>query len=205
VKIDNIILCDAFAQLSEFFKEPTAEFVADVESGRLRSFFEDVFAALEIDAAALEGLSVKGDVYAKLKEDYRKLFIGPLPPYILPVESVYKRWSNDPDCKLSIAAEKGYLMGDPAMDMIKRYQADGVVIPDKYSSMPDHVALELEYMAYLCRNGNVERQRAFYATHLCWMDDLAKDIKKSDISRFYSTGAEITALIVRFTTWRHSA
>lgn len=62
--------------------------------------------------------------------------------------------SDDPECKLPIAGEKGYLMGDPSIDMIKRYQAYGIVIPDKYSSMPDHLTLaslsllEMNYLGY---------------------------------------------------------
>ncbi|MEW6410044.1 MAG: molecular chaperone TorD family protein [Nitrospirota bacterium] len=189
---------DIYAQLSEFFKEPTEEFADDVASGRLLNFFNEVFSILGLDASLLTGLSISGNVYTLLKDEYRKLFIGPIPPYIVPVESVYKRWSDDPGCKLAIAGEKGYLMGDPAIDMIKRYQANGIVIPDKYSSMPDHIALELEYMSYLCNNASKREQREFLETHLDWIDSLSEDINMVDKGGFYSTAIQITEKMGRF-------
>ncbi len=195
--MNKVFLANLYAQLSEFFKEPTEEFADDVASGRLLDYFNEVFWVIGLDTSLLSGISINSDVYTILKEEYRRLFSGPLPPYIVPVESVYKRWSNDPDCKLSIAAEKGYLMGDPAMDMIRRYQAHGIVIPDKYSSMPDHIALEMEYMAFLCINGDIEEQMEFLGSHLNWIDELAKEIKNFEQgSKFYSAGAEITVLII---------
>ncbi len=194
----KILPADIFAQLSEFFKEPTEEFAEDVSSGRLLEFFQTVFESFGIDdTPVLDGVKVEGDVFTVLKEEYKRLFVGPLPLYIVPVESVYKVWTSDPECKLPIAAEKGYLMGDPAIDMIKRYQEQGIVIPDKYSSMPDHIALELEYMAFLLTNGDEENQKEFMASHLDWLDELAEDIKNFKMgSSFYSAGAEVTALIV---------
>lgn len=188
---------ELFAQLSEFFKEPTEEFADDVASGRLLGYFKKVFSELDLDTSCLSGLSISGDVYNSLREEYRRLFEGHMPPYIVPVESVYKRWSNDPECKLPIAGEKGYFMGDSAMDMIKRYQAHDIVIPDKYVSMPDHIALELEYMAFLCIKGDIEEQKEFLVSHLNWTDGLTKDIKNFEQgSKFYSAGAEITSLMI---------
>ena len=111
--LDKTFWADIYSQLSEFFKEPTEEFAGDIKSGRLLNYFRDVFPSLGLDVSKLEGLSIGGDVYAKLCEEYKRLFVGPLPPYIVPVESVYKKWTNDPECKLPIAGEKGYLMGDP--------------------------------------------------------------------------------------------
>ncbi len=187
---------DIYAQLSEFFKEPTEEFADDVTSGRLLNFFNEAFSHLGLDTSLLSGISMNGDVYTILKDEYRRLFIGPTPPYIVPVESVYKKWSDDPGCKLAIAGEKGYLMGDPAIDMIKRYQANGIVIPDKYSSMPDHIALELEYMSYLCNNASKREQREFLETHLDWIDSLSDDINKSDKEGFYSTAIQLTKFFI---------
>jgi TorA maturation chaperone TorD len=82
------------------------------------------------------------------------------------------------------------------MDMIRRYQAHDIVIPDRYVSMPDHIALEMEYMAFLCINGDIEEQMEFLGSHLNWIDELAKEIKNFEQgSKFYSAGAGITALI----------
>lgn len=194
---DRILLADLFSQLSEFFKEPTRGFAEDVASGMLFGFFRKSLAESGIDQSLLRGLLLQGNVYATLMEEYRRLFLGPLPPYITPVESVYKRWTDDPECKLPIANEKGYLMGDPAIDMITRYQANGIVIPDKYSSMPDHIALELEYMAFLCDNASEKEQKEFLRSHLDWIVELADDIKHvAAEGGFYCTAAEVASRII---------
>ena len=193
------LLSDIYAQLSEFFKEPAKEFAGDVASGRLFDYFTDVFSILGLDSAPLEGLAVDGDAHAVLKDEYRKLFLGPLPPYIVPVESVYKRWSNDPSCTLPIAVEKGYFMGDPAMDMINRYQADGLVIRDAYASMPDHIALELEYMAFLLRSKDDEEAGKFLSGHLDWIGELARDIASlGGRGGFYCAVGEIALTVISF-------
>ncbi|MEK6672338.1 MAG: molecular chaperone TorD family protein [Nitrospirota bacterium] len=197
---NNLFLSEIYAQLSELFKEPTQEFADDVASGRLLRFFEDHFLVLGLDLPLIERLSKGGDAYSRLKDEYRRLFLGPMPPYLVPVESVYKKWANDPECSLPLAGAKGYLMGDPAIDMIKRYQAHGIVIPDKYSSMPDHIALELEYMSFLCNNEYEEEQRDFIHSHLDWIDDLKDDIYKTGQSGFYTTAIHITSAFVSFSS-----
>ena len=195
--LDKTFWADIYSQLSEFFKEPTQEFAGDIASGRLHDYFKEIFSSLGHEPSLIAGLSISGDVYAILKEEYKRLFAGPLPPYIVPVESVYKKWTNDPECKLPIAGEKGYLMGDPAIDMIKRYQTDGIVIPEKYSSMPDHITLELEYMSFLFIDGGINEQKEFLTSHLDWVGKLAKDIEVfMENKGFYSAVAEITVLIV---------
>ncbi|RJQ39727.1 MAG: hypothetical protein C4550_04885 [Nitrospiraceae bacterium] len=194
--LDKTFWADIYSQLSEVFKEPTREFADDVASGRLPNYFKEIFSKLGNDSSLIAGLSISGDVYTKLCDEYKRLFAGPLPPYIVPVESVYRKWTNDPECKLPIAGEKGYLMGDPAIDMIKCYQAHNIVIPEKYSSMPDHIALELEYMSFLCRNADIENQREFISNHLDWADELAMDIRNLSGNNFYSLCAKITAFII---------
>lgn len=189
---DKILWADVFGQLSEFFKEPDAEFADDVASGRLFRFFKRHLHRCSFDDTLLDALLLKGDVYAILGEEYRRLFSGPMPPYIVPVESVYKRWTNDPECRLPMASEKGYLMGDPAIDMMKRYQTHGIVIPGKYSSMPDHIALELEYASFLCVNDSAGKQKEFIDSHLDWIADLAADVKSMAAEGgFYCSAAEI--------------
>lgn len=192
---DNRLRADIYAQLSEFFKEPTEEFAGEVAAGKLLYYFEKAFSDLEIDASVLSGLSVNDDVYASLKDEYRRLFLGHMPPYIVPVESVYKKWTNDPECKLSIAGEKGYLMSDSAIDMINRYRASEIVIPEKYSSMPDHLSLELEYMSFLCSNASKREQQEFLNKHLDWIDNLLEDSKNYK-ENFYSTAIKITASLI---------
>lgn len=190
---DNALWADLFSQLSEFFKEPSREFADDVASGRLLWFFKGHGHLCLQDDGLLNGLMLGDDAYGTLSEEYRRLFFGPMPPYIVPVESVYKRWTNDPECGLPMASERGYLMGDPAIDMTRRYLAHGIALPEKYSSMPDHIALELEYASFLCSNDSAEGQREFVFSHLDWVADFADDVKSlAAAGGFYCSAAEIT-------------
>ncbi|MDP2825465.1 MAG: molecular chaperone TorD family protein [Sulfuritalea sp.] len=192
----NAFWSGIYAQLSEFFKEPSADFAEDVASGRLARFFEERCISLALDPASCKGLAPAGDVAASLAGEYRRLFRGPLPPYIIPVESVYKKWASDPDCHLPIAQEKGLLMGDSAVDMLRRYREEGIALPDEFSSMPDHVALELEYLSLLSLRGDEDAGREFLARHMDWLDDLVRDIEAAGAGDFYSRGARITRDIV---------
>lgn len=185
-----------YAQLSEFFKEPSADFAEDVASGRLARFFEERCISLALDPASCRGLTPAGDVATGLAGEYRRIFRGPLPPYVIPVESVFKKWASAPDCHLPIAQEKGLLMGDSAMDMLRRYREEGIAVPDEFSSMPDHVALELEYLSMLSLCGDEDACREFLAQHMDWIDDLVAEIESMGSPGFYHCAALLTRAIV---------
>ncbi len=198
---DNTFRSDICAQLSEFFKEPSTGFVEDVASGRLALFFDERLRLLGLDPAPSRGLVVaEGDVRAQLDAEYRRLFLGPMPPYIVPVESIYKKWAADPGCHLPLAQEKGYLMGDPAVDMMRRYRAEGIEIPEALSSMPDHVALLLEYLSRLLLGNDENACQEFLARHLDWLDDLSRDIEVASAEGghggVYAAGAGIARAMI---------
>lgn len=186
-----------YAQLSEFFKEPSAGFAEDVATGRLTAFFKGQLCRLGLDSALAEGLSADGDVLGQLEREYRRLYRGPLPPYVVPVESVYKNWTADPACDLPMAREKGHVMGDPAVDMLRRYRAEGIEVPESLSSMPDHVALLLEYMGHLLSRGDGDACAAFLASHLDWLGELIRDIRDVGADGVYRQGATIAGAMVR--------
>lgn len=185
-----------YAQLSEFFKEPSADFADDVASGRLARFFHEQLRLLGLDPAPCSGLAMEADVGARLRHEYRRLFHGPLPPYVVPVESAYKTWTDDPGCQLPLARRKGFLMGDAAVDMNRRYRQDGICIPDEFSSMPDHISLELEYMSLLSQRGDHDVCREFLTRHLDWLADLAAEVDAMGHGGFYASGARMAQAIV---------
>lgn len=195
-KPGNLFWSETYSQLSEFFKEPSAEFSEDVASGRLARFFEARCHSLALDPASCESLASRGDVPASLAGEYRRLFRGPLPPYVIPVESVYKKWASDPACHLPQAQEKGLLMGDPAVDMLRRYQVEGIALPEEFSSMPDHIALELEYLSLLSLRGDEAAVGEFLTHHMDWLDDLTSEIQAVGEVGVYSSGARIARDIV---------
>lgn len=143
------------------------------------------------------------DLLQSLKEMFYPLFIGPSPSLVLPVESVYKVWDQGGNGLVS-SEVRGMLMGDPAIDMLKRYRYAEMEIPAIYKDMPDHLALLLEYMALLCESETEEKQQAeFIENHLDWLPELNRLVysfteqsRGSFAGQFYRTVADVTVAFV---------
>lgn len=191
--------------LSECYKEPAIEFATDVSRGRLYQELSDHFTRLGI-ACVVAGLKMTGgseEILEALKEQYYPLFIGPFPPFVHPVESVHKAWAREEATPLIAPGVKGMLMGDPAIDMLRRYKASGIEIPKEFKDMPDHLALLLEYMALLCENGAEEDQRRFIQDHLDWLPELRRLIdacaeQRSEEDGFYQAVVDATMAFLSY-------
>lgn len=124
----------------------------------------------------------------KLQEHYVSLFmVGatevPCPPY----ESVYRERAGRPTGWLLVQVEA-------------EYAAAGLALSSGAGELPDHVAVELEFMAFLCdrearawdegkpRQGMEaqRRQRAFLSAHLSlWLPAFARRLGKVDRDGIY--------------------
>lgn len=82
----------------------------------------------------------------ELAEAYYQAFGRPRGA-LRPIESVYKPWTSDPTAELALARSRGWLGGDPAAHLRDLYQAVGITTPRALAHAPDHLALELEFMA----------------------------------------------------------
>ena len=112
-----------------------------------------------------------------LKLFYLRCFIGIGRQSTLPVESIYKKWTEDPSARLPIAGSTGYLMGDPALHaryLLDHYQLQ---VPPDYRMMPDHLLLLLELLAYLLENRPPEESRTFLNQHFDWLDSFDKALE----------------------------
>ena len=112
-----------------------------------------------------------------LKLFYLRCFIGIGKQSSLPVESIYKKWTEDPTARLPIAGSTGYLMGDPALHakyLLDHYQLQ---VPPDYRMMPDHLLLLLELLAYLLENRPPEESRTFLNQHFDWLDSFGKAVE----------------------------
>ncbi len=186
--------------LSECYKEPCIEFAEDVARGGLFQELSRYFSQLGI-TLPLEGLRIsgeRGEILQALKGQYYSLFVGPFPPFALPVESVYKEWAREGETPLIASGVRGMLMGNPAVDMLRRYKSLGIEIPSQFKDMPDHLVLLLEYMAILCGDGTDEEQRRFLQNHLDWLLELKRLIYECSESRFYRTVADATAAFMAY-------
>ena len=188
-----------YSALSECYKEPTLKFAEDVINRNLYNTIENGFRLLEIPLLpeTLKGIengySSRGEEgiieeYCNLKEDYYSLFF---PLYVVPVESVYKEWVDGKNMK-------GYIMGEPAIEMKKRFNMLEIDLPEIYKDTPDHISLLLEYASllseYLPREGRID----FVLNHLDWLDDMRNDVFKYTDSSFYRSVADITVAFCEY-------
>jgi len=186
-----------YAALSECFKEPSEEFADDIASGRLEEVIKEGLSQLciPVPGEMLRSLRIYNPVYKKLKADYHSLFF---PLYVVPVESVYKEWAETDDVTGAMKGDKGYIMGDPAVEMINRYRMAGIEIPQLYKDTPDHIAILLEYASLLCENIGKDERACFVSGHLDWVEALRTDIHKCSESNFFRAVADITVAFIRY-------
>jgi putative dimethyl sulfoxide reductase chaperone len=134
----------------------------------------------------------------ELKAEFAGLFlnVGKYPVY--PFESVYT------------SAER--LMMQRAYDeVLQEYRQEGVERAHDFNEPEDHLALELEFMAHLCRKSldaleagdqiigaqYLEKQNDFLVKHLlAWVPKFCHDLENATQSGFYNGIAKLTFEIV---------
>jgi TorA maturation chaperone TorD len=187
--------------LAALFSPPDRE---GIEEGRAHiPFLKAAAYSCGGDRGILAGLDLQGDADA-LTEEMRKEYDGffstergeegggvPL------VESCYKPWTQDPRCPLSFASERGLLMGDPAAHLLDVYRRFGLEVVEEFRAVPDHLVMELEFMAYLYRWGTEAQISTFVRDHLDWIPSLREELKKGHPHPFYRSLVEILDLFLR--------
>lgn len=142
------------------------------------------------------------ELQEQLRQEFMALFKVPGDRYVAAYESVY-RDSGD------VGGEEasGLLMGQSAVDVQKWYQLAAVQISDDYKDLPDHIALELNYLALLCVKeqdfasaGNDakltrvwEMERDFLAGHVVrWVGQLRDRIHEKSQHPYFQAMADMT-------------
>lgn len=189
-RIVREIRAEMFGIMAECFREPSESFIEDVNEGILETEVSELLHSLNI---TVEGL---GQV--DLEAEYYNLFVNPQGQRLVPVESIYRPWTIS-DEESILGKTKGYLMSDWAMHLMNVYEDMGIELPAEYQSKPDHLTLELEFMALLLQLGEEEVSKQFFRDHLDWLGDLFTDVKER-----YSLGPFYTYVFgVLEAFWRH--
>jgi putative dimethyl sulfoxide reductase chaperone len=156
------------------------------------------FGALAEFASSLEGANLD-DIKLQLDIEYAGLFLGvwQLPPH--PSESAY-------------SGNEHLIMQKARDEVLMMYRSIGLDKVSEFREPEDHIAIELQFMAYLSgktsealKSNNLvdtrkylEVQRAFLNDHLAkWAPKLAADILQSARREFYKAIAKITEGYVR--------
>jgi TorA maturation chaperone TorD len=189
----NKLRSEVYLLLSEAYKQPTAEFIA--EQPAIVDFLSHAFSRLDYDlpSTLYENWPAMANDLSTLAAAYRQSFVFPIHSRIVPVESIYRRWTQDATAEVSFATEKGLYMSDHALHMAALYDAYGITIPPEYNSMPDHICLELEFVAFLLEQEDTKRYSLFLKEHLNWLEDLAADAEKHNIPDYYRQLVKLTA------------
>ncbi|MCQ9205927.1 MAG: molecular chaperone TorD family protein [Omnitrophica bacterium] len=131
-----------------------------------------------------------------LTVDFSMLFVGPFKLLAPPYGSIYLDSGNE-------------VMGNSTISVRKLYEQEYLKIGLK--EMPDHIAIELEFMHYLAvkeanaDNGNLKdevlnyrkKQLLFLSEHLgSWIDEFSVRVDKNAQTQFYKTLAKVSRAFI---------
>ena len=102
----------------------------------------------------------------------------------------------------------GQFRGWMAAELTRIYAENGLAISPALNEMPDHLAVELEFMSHLCataHSGNsdmidaaIESQGTFLRQHLAkWFPKFAKQVKEAEPQHHYGAVVEATFVFLR--------
>ena len=150
----------------------------------------------ETNGTAETGPEVKALEARVLELEYNRLFVGPGHVACPPYESVYRRDRS--------GSEIGLVMGSSTSEMKTLYREAGLTISEGFKDLPDHIAVELEFMHFLCAKESEsisqsdiagawrKRQADFANLHLKpWVETFADCILRSTDSSFYKAAANL--------------
>ncbi len=124
--------------------------------------------------------------------EYARLFVGPYSLVAAPYGSVY-------------LDEGGRIMGDSTMDVINWYEREGLMRSGDCKDVPDHIAIELEFMSFLMRKEmnavadsdtrsaeNYASKRRNFAVALLgsWIPEFCEKIRTGTDNEYYKAIAD---------------
>lgn len=181
----------AFA--AALFAPPDGALLADLRRDELPSLLGDCVRQWGGEGPLPKGLIPEPDedrALTALQREYDRLF-GPWGEKVSLVESTYKPWTGDKECQMVFAASRGLIMGDHALHMQELYRQSSLDIPDEYRSTPDHLVLELEFLALLYRFASDDQIERFIGDHLDWIPELKGALEKVEPLPFYGNAVEL--------------
>lgn len=181
----------AYRLLAACFYQPAPEWAEEELFANLEAALRGV-APAEADKAPAMARSFAAEGVETLTVDYAALFVGPARLLAPPYGSVH------------LEPEKR-VMGETTMAVHSFYLASGLALDEEFAEVPDHIAVELEFMSYLVQRAIaaaaagddaevaawVARRREFLATFLySWSAPFCEEIRNGSKTAFYSALAD---------------
>ncbi|MDR2197313.1 MAG: molecular chaperone TorD family protein [Coriobacteriales bacterium] len=99
----------------------------------------------------------------------RRHLVGGLPTSVLPIESFYRCWTHQDSTSLAFAHQRGLYHSDAAAHMTSLLERFELTVTGDALLPPDHLAIELSFLAVLLRHGSNADIRIFIDDHLSWL------------------------------------
>ena len=150
---DKQSLLASVQMITDFFWGPTPEQSDDL---LLSNYWQPIETVLpSLDASAVKAFeSIKAclashfggrTLYKNLEEEYVRLFINDRQGLSTLLYA---------SCHVELeSGEKALLMGEPALEMQRRFHSKGLSLAKDIGEPPDHLAIELEYLYFLLNKG----------------------------------------------------
>jgi len=192
-----LFLTAAYAQ------PPSLELLETIHSEAFLRPFGEIFSADIVTKLRQLGNSDSASaLHKQLGQEFMRLLGEPGDSYVMPHESVYR---DSP--KVGCEETPDTLIGRSARDVQQWYEIAGVELSDDYKDRPDHIALELNYLALLCTKEQHfatagddpkltrvwEMERDFLAGHVVrWVDQLRDRIHEKSQQVYFRAVADMT-------------
>lgn len=189
---------NCFRLLSACFYEPQKElFIEENLFGNLTESLETVCPEAALFSADM-GKSVHNYGDEDLRVEYARLFVGPFELKAPPYGSVY------------IDGERR-VMGDSTMEVIGMYQEEGLSKSNEFGDLPDHIAVELEFMSFMIYKEIEAMKKSDFKTALefvgkqerflsgflgRWVKPFCDKIKDGTDNEFYSSLAGCLSVFI---------
>lgn len=187
-----------FLTLAEFYKFPDEDFYNELKSGAL---FKQI--DFYIKEAGFMNCEYQWPNYfmdfQSFKQEFVRCFIGFNEASAIPVESVYKKWTNDESAQTIIAGQKGYLMGDAAVHIRYLLEKFQIIIPPQFQQKPDHLAILLELLCFFMDSIGDKEIYQFMSEHFDWLPEFYDKLKKIEANEIFLLITKILMDTIEFT------
>ena len=181
-----------------FRKKPSEAFINELRGSRLSGAFSDI----DVELGEKFYSDPESELVEEMAVEFSRLFIGP-GRHISAHESIFAEIDGD----------SGGLWGKATVAVKKFIETTGLNFEPKFTGLPDHVSVELEFMQKLSEweankwmqedRNSAEYcqsvQRMFLEQHLlCWLPQFCDAVMAQAEMPFYRAMAELTKNYMEF-------
>lgn len=141
--------------------------------------------------------------YETFSKEYEQLFSLSFGKMAAPlVESVYKKWTENPNIKLPQARLTGYIQGDSYSHMQSLLNQLQIILPKNCQA--DELSVILDVYAVLIEYAPIDSVQDFAEHHLDWLDHLEQrltvSVEKHNFGQIFQQLLELSKTLIELDT-----